>query len=56
MLTEKETKMEEVAAEYKKKLSNEKRRSEQIQEFAKKYKEEGEKKLETAMQEVYFLD
>ena len=52
MLTEKEYKVEEVTTEYKKKLNNEKRKYEQAQELAKKYKEDGEKKCSIVMQEV----
>ena len=52
MLTEKEYKIEEITAELKKKINIERRRYEQAQEIAKKYKEEGDKKCSIIMQEV----
>jgi len=48
---EKDYKIEEICADLKKKLNAEKRRYEQVQELAKKYKEEGEKKCSLIMQE-----
>lgn len=55
MVTEKDFKMEEMATEHKKKLNNEKRRYDQTQELAKKYKEEGEKKCAVIMEEVHYM-
>jgi len=51
MITERDYKIEELAAEFKKKLSNEKRRYEQAQELAKKYKDDGEKKCAMLIEE-----
>jgi len=51
MITERDYKIEEIAGEFKKKLSNEKRRYEQAQELAKKYKDEGEKKCAMIIEE-----
>jgi hypothetical protein len=51
MITERDYKIEELAGEFKKKLSNEKRRYEQAQELAKKYKDDGEKKCAMLIEE-----
>jgi len=56
MITERDYKIEELAAEFKKKLSNEKRRYEQAQELAKKYKDDGEKKCAMLIEEVKIIE
>jgi len=50
-ITEKENKLEEVVAEYKKKLGNEKRKYEQANELVKRYREESDKKCSFIIQE-----
>jgi len=52
MITEKDYKIEEVTTEFKKKLGNEKRRYEQVQEVSKKHKEEAEKRIILLKEEV----
>jgi len=54
-IIEKDFKIEEMTAEFKKKLNNEKRRSEQNAELAKKYKEDSERKISIIMQEVLMI-
>jgi len=50
-ITEKENKLEELTAEYKKKLNNEKRKYEQANELVKRYREESDKKCSFIIQE-----
>ncbi len=52
LVAEKDFKIEELTTDFKKKITGEKRRYEQIQELAKKNKKEGDKKCSLVMQEV----
>jgi len=54
-VAEKDHEIETVKLEYRKKLNDEKKKTEHAQEFSKKYKEDGDKKYALVVQEVLFL-